>query len=53
MKNIKNLREEIKIYFNDKGEIFEESLLSQAVNVSEKITEILEKGNIDLLKNAR
>ncbi|UYZ22516.1 STAS domain-containing protein [Mesobacillus jeotgali] len=53
MNNINDLREEIKIYFNDKGEIFEESLLSQAVNVSGKITEILEKGNIDLLKNAR
>ena len=53
MNNINDLREEIKTYFNDHGEIFEENLLSQAVNVSGKITEILEKGNIDLLKNAR
>lgn len=53
MSKIINLREEIKNYFNEHGEIFEENLLSQAVNTSGKITEILEKGNIDLLKNAR
>ncbi|MGA5691811.1 STAS domain-containing protein [Cytobacillus pseudoceanisediminis] len=51
--NINNLRKEIKNYFNDYGDIFKENLLSQAVNTSEKIIEILEKGNIDLLKNAR
>ncbi|MBT2680102.1 STAS domain-containing protein [Bacillus sp. ISL-35] len=31
---------------------FEEKLLSEAVNVASKIHEILQKGNIDLLKNA-
>lgn len=51
--NTDDLRKEIKIYFHDNEKIFEENLLSQAVNVSSKITEILEKGNIDLLKNAR
>jgi rsbT co-antagonist protein RsbR len=34
--NIVVLREEIKNYFNDNGEVFEENLLSQAVNVSVK-----------------
>ncbi len=33
-------------------EDFQQKLLSEAVNVSSKINEILEKGNIDLLKNA-
>ncbi|WP_409289573.1 STAS domain-containing protein [Peribacillus sp. SCS-37] len=32
--------------------LFEEKLLSEAVNVASKIKEILEKGNIDLLVNA-
>jgi rsbT co-antagonist protein RsbR len=53
LNNIKVLREEINNYFKNHSEIFEENLLSQAVNVSVKITDILEKGNIDLLKNAR
>ncbi|MBY6054022.1 STAS domain-containing protein [Cytobacillus firmus] len=53
MDNISHLREEIIDFFKDNGDRFEENLLSQAVNVSGKITEILEKGNIDLLKNAR
>lgn len=33
-------------------EDFQQKLLSEAVNVSGKINDILEKGNIDLLKNA-
>ncbi|MCR8848053.1 STAS domain-containing protein [Rossellomorea sp. SC111] len=33
-------------------EDFQQRLLSEAVNVSSKINDILEKGNIDLLKNA-
>lgn len=53
MKTIHNLSQEIKNYINENGEKFEEKLLSEAVNVSSKITDILEKGNIDLLKNAR
>ncbi|WP_423410142.1 STAS domain-containing protein [Heyndrickxia sp. MSNUG] len=33
-------------------EIFEKKLLSEAVNVASKIHDILQRGNIDLLKNA-
>lgn len=33
-------------------DIFEQKLLSEAVNVASKINEILQRGNIDLLKNA-
>ncbi|PLR89989.1 STAS domain-containing protein [Bacillus sp. T33-2] len=53
MKTIVNMREEIKSYIDENQEKFQEKLLSEAVNVSGKITEILDRGNIDLLKNAR
>ena len=47
------LKKEIMDYINQNGEIFDNMLLSEATNVSGKIKEILDKGNIDLLKNAR
>ncbi|NHM33706.1 STAS domain-containing protein [Neobacillus terrae] len=47
------LREEIKTYIDENREMFENMLLSEAINVSGKIKDILNKGNIDLLKNAR
>jgi rsbT co-antagonist protein RsbR len=53
MESIRILQEEIKRYINEKGELFEGKLLSEAINVSVKINDILNKGNIDLLKNAR
>lgn len=42
----------IKEYFEDNRDYFEEELLSEAVNVRDKIEEILLIGNIDLLNNA-
>lgn len=42
----------IKEYFQDNRDYFEEELLSEAVNVRDKIEEILLIGNIDLLNNA-
>jgi anti-anti-sigma regulatory factor len=47
------LAEELKIYITENGEEFESKLLSEAVNVSGNIKDILNKGNIDLLQNAR
>ncbi|MBT2654203.1 STAS domain-containing protein [Bacillus sp. ISL-18] len=47
------LKTEIMDYIYQNGEIFDNMLLSEATNVSGKIKEILDKGNIDLLKNAR
>ncbi|WP_071458562.1 STAS domain-containing protein [Bacillus massilinigeriensis] len=47
------LRDEIEIFINENGEKFNNKLLSEAVNVSVKINDILRTGNIDLLKNAR
>ena len=47
------LKTEIIDYINQNGETFDDMLLSEATNVSGKIKEILDKGNIDLLKNAR
>jgi rsbT co-antagonist protein RsbR len=47
------LKTEIIDYINQNGETFDNMLLSEATNVSGKIKEILDKGNIDLLKNAR
>ncbi|MFS0634286.1 STAS domain-containing protein [Mesobacillus foraminis] len=47
------LRDEIKKYINENGEQFNQQLLSEAKNVSTKIKDILDRGNIDLLKNAR
>ncbi len=42
----------IKNYFQENRDYFEEQLLSEAVNVRDKIEEILLIGNIDLLNNA-
>ncbi|MBT2659212.1 STAS domain-containing protein [Bacillus sp. ISL-18] len=47
------LKRESIDYINRNGETFDNMLLSEATNVSVKIKEILEKGNIYLLKNAR
>jgi rsbT co-antagonist protein RsbR len=44
--------EDLKIFLNVNKEEFEEKLLSEAVNVKEKIDEILAIGNIDLVSNA-
>ncbi|MDN7246474.1 STAS domain-containing protein [Planococcus shenhongbingii] len=43
---------ELKTFFENNREDFEEHLLSEAVNVKEKIDEILAIGNIDLISNA-
>lgn len=53
MTALHNIREEIKNLINEKKEDFQGDLLTQAVNVSGRINEILEKGNIDLLRNAQ
>lgn len=43
---------ELKQYFVSNATLFEEKLLSEAVNVKDKIDEILAIGNIDLVNNA-
>jgi rsbT co-antagonist protein RsbR len=53
MKTNDILAEELKLYIKDNRVQFENSLLSEAVNVSGKIKHILEMGNIDLLQNAQ
>ncbi|EDL66284.1 STAS domain-containing protein [Bacillus sp. SG-1] len=45
-------KEEIAEFIKANRDNFKEKLLSEAVNVRNKINDILEKGNIDLLKNA-
>ncbi|OIK09916.1 STAS domain-containing protein [Bacillus sp. MUM 13] len=45
-------REDIKDFITENRQLFEKKLLSEAVNVAEKINDILRTGNIDLLKNA-
>ncbi|MGF2616527.1 STAS domain-containing protein [Rossellomorea vietnamensis] len=45
-------KEEISQFITANRENFKEKLLSEALNVRNKIQDILEKGNIDLLKNA-
>ncbi|MGG1631160.1 STAS domain-containing protein [Rossellomorea sp. NRS-1567] len=45
-------KEEITDFLTANREKFQQMLLSEAVNVGSKINDILEKGNIDLLKNA-
>ncbi|WP_421378497.1 STAS domain-containing protein [Bacillus salacetis] len=45
-------KEEISEFISANRMNFKEKLLSEAVNVRNKINDILEKGNIDLLKNA-
>lgn len=44
--------EEIKEFFHTYREAFEEELLEEAVNVKDRIDEILNIGNIDLVSNA-
>lgn len=44
--------EELKSFLSENKQAFEEKLLSEAVNVKEKIDEILTVGNIDLVSNA-
>lgn len=43
---------ELQIFFDTHNKEFEESLLEEAVNVKDKIDEILSIGNIDLVTNA-
>ncbi|MGD6802792.1 STAS domain-containing protein [Rossellomorea aquimaris] len=45
-------KEEISEFISANRANFKEKLLSEAINVRNKIQDILEKGNIDLLKNA-
>ncbi|MGM0845196.1 MAG: STAS domain-containing protein [Bacillota bacterium] len=45
-------KEDISEFLTANRENFKEKLLSEALNVRNKIQDILEKGNIDLLKNA-
>ncbi|MFI8575475.1 STAS domain-containing protein [Rossellomorea aquimaris] len=45
-------KEEVADFLTANREEFQQMLLSEAVNVGSKINDILEKGNIDLLKNA-
>ncbi|MBM7692226.1 anti-anti-sigma regulatory factor [Peribacillus deserti] len=53
METKQTLSNELKSFIKENGETFEDKLLSEAVNVSARITDILSQGNIDLLKNAR
>jgi rsbT co-antagonist protein RsbR len=45
-------KEKVADFLKANREDFKQKLLSEAVNVGSKINDILEKGNIDLLKNA-
>lgn len=45
-------KDEVIDFIRANRDIFEQKLLSEAVNVASKIHEILQRGNIDLLKNA-
>ncbi|MCU9613544.1 STAS domain-containing protein [Caldibacillus lycopersici] len=47
-----NSTDKLKKYFQINSEKFEETLLSEAINVRDKIDEILRIGNIDLVNNA-
>ncbi|WP_420837675.1 STAS domain-containing protein [Bacillus mesophilum] len=53
MELMSNISKEVQLFIQGNGNKFEEQLLSEAVNVSTKIKDILNTGNIDLLKNAR
>ncbi|MBT2259621.1 STAS domain-containing protein [Priestia megaterium] len=53
MEIIYNQREKLTDFIRDNKQNFQDKLLSEAVNVASKITDILETGNIDLLKNAQ
>lgn len=52
MESTFNQRDEVTNFIKSNRDLFEEKLLSEAVNVASKISDILQKGNIDLLKNA-
>ncbi|WP_043933218.1 STAS domain-containing protein [Bacillus sp. EB01] len=52
MESTVNLGLQISEYVTENREDFKQELLSEAVGVASKIHEILQKGNIDLLKNA-
>ncbi|MCM3584796.1 STAS domain-containing protein [Mesobacillus maritimus] len=53
MNKTRRLKDHLVDYINDNRDEFENKLLTEAVNVSGKINDILRMGNIDLLKNAR
>ncbi|MEB2278062.1 STAS domain-containing protein [Bacillus sp. ILBB4] len=53
MEIIYNQREKMTDFIRDNKQNFQDKLLSEAVNVATKINDILETGNIDLLKNAQ
>jgi anti-anti-sigma regulatory factor len=53
METIYNQREKMTDFIRDNKQNFQDKLLSEAVNVASKINDILETGNIDLLKNAQ
>ncbi|MDX5476788.1 MAG: STAS domain-containing protein [Bacillaceae bacterium] len=53
MKDKFNSNAELTNFLRENRENFEERLLSEAVNVASKINDILQEGNIDLLKNAQ
>jgi rsbT co-antagonist protein RsbR len=53
MNTIMYIKDELKNFINENGNTFNQKLLTEATNVSIKITDILNKGNIDLLKNAK
>lgn len=52
METILSNIEDLKLYIEESREDFENDLLNEAVNVKDKINEILVIGNIDLLTNA-
>ncbi|MBM7552077.1 anti-anti-sigma regulatory factor [Thalassobacillus pellis] len=43
---------QLKNFFEENSQLFENTLLTEAVNVKDKINEILQVGNIDLVNNA-
>ena len=53
MEIIYNPREKMTDFIKDNKQNFQDKLLSEAVNVASNINDILETGNIDLLKNAQ
>ncbi|MGG0035337.1 STAS domain-containing protein [Priestia megaterium] len=53
METIYNQREKMTDFIKDNKQNFQDKLLSEAVNVASKINDILETGNINLLKNAQ
>ncbi|MGG1369492.1 STAS domain-containing protein [Priestia megaterium] len=53
MESIYNQRVKMTNFIRDNKQNFQDNLLSEAVNVASKINDILETGNIDLLKNAQ